>query len=129
MYPQGRSSQVGMGPIPSPLPVIAAAPLTGSGILTLTALGTTPVKVLSASLTPARHRRCKIVNLSATNSVSWLAVEKDAAAPSFTASGAITDGSIVLPSSMEGVAFVGTVDLYLVASAAATVAQISVVDL
>lgn len=91
-------------------------------------LGTTPVKAVAAVAT-STIRRCKVKNLSSSAFVAWTTVNTGGTT-SITASGTGTgtDGPILAPGEFEYVNLLPQKDLYVVASAASTVVQVSFVD-
>jgi hypothetical protein len=124
-----RSIQTGLGPLTGALPTTGTAPLTGQGILNLATLGTTPVKVLGMTTSAAnRIRRMKVVVITLGVNVAMATVAGGAAAPTITAlgAGAATEGSFIVTE--EWMSFIDTVDVYLVAGAANTVVNITVVE-
>jgi hypothetical protein len=127
----GQSIVTGLGPLTGALTPTGTAPLTGQGILNSAALGTTPIKVLSAG-NAAKVRRISIMGVTAGRNIAWLPVARGAVAPSFTAvgDGSATDGKLIIGGSGASADFslADNVDLYLVASAASTVYQLTVVE-
>lgn len=125
-----RSILSGLGPLTGALPPTGTAPLTSQGILNLSTLGTTPVKVIGGN-SANKTRRVKIVVVSAAN-VSWATVERGATAPTITAlgAGAATEGCLIMNGSgaIEWVSIPDNLDLYLVASAASTVVNVTCVE-
>lgn len=128
----GKATVTGLGPrITQPHPAsTGTAPLTGTGTLNLSALNTTPVKVLSAGDKRGATRKLRVCNLSNTN-IAYVAVARNDTAPTITALGvgAATEGTI-LPNGggiIETFDVVDTLDVYMVASAASIV-QISVFE-
>lgn len=88
------------------------------------ALGTNPVKVAAlVDPTGTKVRRIKLVNLSSTSKVAWKVVPKGDTAPTsanMTATGAATDGTIILPEREEYLTLAPYLDLYIVAEGANT---------
>lgn len=133
---QQRAVQTSLGPlnVAFPLPT-STAPITSSGVLNVT-LGTGRTLVIGPNATagqgPARGlvRRCKILVLTNGQNAAWLPVAQGtAAAPAFTATGAATDGSLITGGSpAEEVSFSDSLDVWMTASAAATLVQITVVE-
>jgi len=129
----GKATVTGLGPrltVPMPAPT-GTAPLTGTGILNLAALSTTAIKVLSAGGGRGLVRKCRLTCMSAAN-VAYTAVARGDTAPTITALGlgAATEG-ILLPIGggiIETFDVADNLDLYVVASAAATVIQFAVVE-
>lgn len=113
--------------------VTGIGPLNGPTVyVNSNALGTTPVRALQASADPkGLVRRCKLINLHATNNVAWAVVPRNATAPTITASatGTATDAVILTPAQLfEMINVEDNMDLYVVGSAASTVYQLSYVE-
>jgi len=129
----GKSTVTGLGPrltVAMPAPT-GTAPLTGTGILNLASLSTTPVKVLSAGDKRGATRKCRLLCMSGAN-IAYTAVARNDTAPTITAlgAGAATEG-ILLPGGggiIETFDVADALDLYVVASAAATIIQLAVVE-
>lgn len=131
-YGPGLSTQSALGPLGASPTITSTAPLTGNGVLNNT-IGTTVTKVLSARSGTASGpavRRVKLVNLSASASLAFQIVPKDATAPTHTATGGgtATDGILVTAGKIEPFTLAATFDLYLVASAASTPYQLVVIE-
>jgi hypothetical protein len=113
-----RSTQTGVGPL-------TANPT----IVNDSALGTTPVKILSGSSTiHGRVRRCRLLIVTAARNVAWTTVDRGATAPSITAlgAGAATEGVLILPEErVFNFNVLDNKDVYVVASAASTVVQLA----
>lgn len=129
----------GLGPLTGPFPAgTQTAPLRGTGILNLPTLGTTPVLVVGPNNTanqgPSRGlvRRCKIVVVTAGANVAWTIVVTGGTAPTITAlgAGAATEGSLIIGGggAEEWLSIPDNMDLYVVASAASTIVNITVVE-
>lgn len=120
-----------LGPIFRALTPTATEPLTGQGILNQSDLGTTPVLVL-AGKAEGKALRCKLVVITDAVNVAYATVERDAAAPTITAAadGSATDGSLITggDGAVEFFTISDACDLYIVASAAATVVQLTVFE-
>jgi hypothetical protein len=100
-------------------------PLEGGGTVDGSAvLSTTPVKVTlpDVSLNGGLNGfiKVKIVNPNAANILAWKTVGRGATAPTFGATFAAAAGSHILPGQVEYLTLPNGVDLYLVASAAAS---------
>lgn len=132
----GQSLIVGLGPFNDKIGNgTNTAPLTGNGILNLANLGTTPVKVVgqpAAGANIGKARRCKIVCVTPGANIAYTTVSAGAAAPTSTAAGAgaATEGSLIIGGggATEWITILDTQDLYLVASAASTVINVTVVE-
>lgn len=129
----GKAIVTGLGPrLNKPLPApTATRPLVTTGILNDT-ISTTPVKVLGGAAEPAnRVRKLRLCVVSGAN-VAYTTVFKGDTAPTITAlgAGAATEGILLLNGGgiIETFDVDDTLDLYLVASAAATVIQLLVVE-
>lgn len=116
-----------LAPIANSLTPTATEPLTGRGILNQSDLGTTAVKMLSARTdNNTRIRRCKLVCVTADVKIAWgttSAIKADG-------DGSADEGSIIVsgPSggAVEWFDLDGSLDLYVVASAASTVINLTV---
>lgn len=122
-----------LSPIASALPLTATEPLTARGVLNQSDLGTTAAKMLSASTDPkGRSRRCKILVVTPDVKVSWAVVVRGAASPANKADGdgSADEGSLIISGASGGaVEYIDVadhLDLYLVASAASTVINLTV---
>ena len=125
-----RAIVTSLGPITGALPSTGTAPLTAQGILNLATLGTTPVLVYQAPSNAAgRVARVEITVISNAN-VAWTTVVGGAAAPTVTAlgAGAATEGNLIFGGGGASKDFniADGLDLYVVASAANTVVNITV---
>jgi hypothetical protein len=120
----------GVGPLNGELLPSSTVPATGSIILNAT-VGTTATKVLSASTSPAhKSRRVKVDCRTAARKLGIALRTNGGASPAHTAvgDGTATDGIIVEPGAPEWLTIPATTDLWLVASAAATAYQLTVVE-
>jgi hypothetical protein len=121
MYPQkGQALQTGLGPIGANLGTpTATAPLTGNGILN-SVVGTTPELAFDGN-GRGRTVRCRLEAFTGSVAIAWIVVDAGSAAPTITATGAATDGVIIKSGTgPEWFAITDTMDLYVVAAAAAT---------
>lgn len=133
-----RLLQTGIGPLNVPFPAPSStAPIRGSGVLNINNLSTSAVLVVGPNNTThggnvGLVRRMKILALTAGANVAWLPVTQgSAAAPAFTATGGgtATDGSLIVGGSpAEEITFTDNVDIWMIASAAGTAVQITVVE-
>jgi hypothetical protein len=126
-----RVLQTSAGPITGALPSTNTAPLTAQGILNGAALSTTPVKVLSAG-NQNLIRRVSIMCVTAGRNIAWTTVARNAAAPAITAvgDGSANEGKLIIGGGGAFYEFnvADNLDLYIVASAASTAYQFSVVE-
>jgi hypothetical protein len=91
----------------------------GSAVLSTTATKVTlPDTSLNGGL--VGFIKVKLVNLSATATIGWKAVERGAAAPTIATTPAAGMASPILPLTSEYITIPTVCDLYIVASAAAT---------
>ena len=117
----------GVGPLPASHPApTGTAPLTGTGVLNLSQ-GTSVVKVLSASPKGIKgpSRKVKILVITASRYLAW-AKQTPGTAPVITADAVATSTNGSLVSSSEWILIPANLELYIVASAAATICQIHV---
>ena len=124
-----RLLQSGLGPLSGEILPSSSVPATGTVILN-NSVGTTATKVLSASSDPAhKDRRVKIDCRTASRYLGWATKHAGGATPGHTAvgDGTATDGVIVEAGAPEWVTIPASSDLWLVASAAATAYQLTVV--
>jgi subtilase family serine protease len=126
-----RSIQTALGPITGALPTTNTPPLTGQGILNAANLSTTPVKVLSAGNNNL-IRRVSIMCVTAGRNIAWTTVAKNATAPTITAvgDGSANEGKLIMGGGGASADFnvADNLDLYIVASAASTAYQFTVVE-
>lgn len=126
-----RILQTSAGPIMGALPMGNTAPLTGQGILNRADLGTTVSKVLSAG-NAGLIRRVSLMGVTVGRNIAWTTVAKNAAAPTMTAvgDGSANEGKLIMGGGGASADFnvADNLDLYIVASAAATVYQLTVVE-
>lgn len=128
-----QSLHQALAPIANALTLTATEPLAGRGVLNQNDLGTTAVKMLSGSSTPrGRSRRCKILVVTPDVKVSWAVVVRGAASPANKADGdgSADEGSLIVSGASGGaveyIDIADHLDLYLVASAASTIINITV---
>lgn len=125
--------RAGLGGLAGELTTTTTAPLTGSGVLNLAALGATSVKVVSGSTLKANSIfKVKIACVTASRNLAYTVVAAGAATPAIKADGdgSADEGSLVL-SSGGGVEFVsisGNKDLWLVSASSPTVCQVTVFE-
>ena len=127
MIPQaGRSIISSLGPITRATGTPSASALAASGVVNQT-IGTTPVKLLSGGSTKGIVRKCRLCAPAAGN-IAFAAVVKNDTAPTITAvgDGTATDGPILVGGGGIVAEFdlSDHLDLYVVASAAATPVQL-----
>lgn len=126
-----RVLQTSAGPIGSALPIGNTPPLTTTGILNASNLSTTPVKVLSAG-NQGLIRRVSIMCVTAARNIAWTTVTKNATPPTMTAvgDGSANEGKLIMGGGGAYYEFnvLDHLDLYIVASAASTAYQFSVVE-
>jgi hypothetical protein len=127
-----RIIQAAFGPIRGALP-ISAAELTGQGILSKADLGTTAFRAFAGpgGGGTGKAYRCKLVVVSAAN-VAWATVNRGASAPVIKADadGSADEGSLVYGGGgiVEHFTIDGSCDLYIVASAANTIVNLTIVE-
>lgn len=136
MIPQ-RSAAItsALGPLSGTIgntPAPSASALTGQGIQNAT-VGTSATKTLAAHATPnGRVRRLQILNLSSSAFLAWSTAAAGSSSTSATTAsgtGTATDGVLIPPSAPPvEISIVDNLDLYLVASAAATPYQLVCVE-
>lgn len=139
MHPGWAKSIVGgLGPAFGDLPSTQTAPLgaagiSAQGILNLPTLGTTAVLIVQGGQNLGKLRRVKIVTVTAARDVAWKHVKTGSTAPTVTAAsaGGANEGSLLMGGggATEEFTLTDNVDLYLVASAAATVVNITVQEI
>lgn len=127
------SIKSGLGPLYGDLGTpTGTAPLSASGILNGAALGTTATKVVAGGANAGKTRRCKIVCVTDAVRLAYAIVPAGATAPTIKADGdgSADEGSLIMggAGATEWVSIPDTHDLYLVASAAATSYQVTVVQ-
>lgn len=126
-----RVLQTSSGPITGALPTTATAPLTGQGILNQADLSTAARKVLSAG-NDGKVRRVSLMGVTAGRNIAWTTVAKNAAAPTITAlgDGSANEGKLIMGGggASADLNLADNLDLYIVASAAATAFQLTVVE-
>ena len=126
--------RVGLGAVFGNLASPATTALTGTGIWNSAALGTTATKVASGDASKGgKQRRCKIVCVTASRNVAWGIAPLNASTVSFKADGdgSSDEGSLIVGGggATEWVTIPATHDFYLVASAAATAVQVTMVEI
>jgi len=126
-----RVLQTSLGPITGALPITSTAPLTGQGILNRPDLGATASKVLSAG-SDGKVRRVSLMCVTVARNIAWTTVAKGAAAPTITAvgDGSANEGKLIMGGGGASADFnvADNLDLYIVASAASTAYQLTVVE-
>lgn len=108
--------------------------LSGTGILNSASLGTTATKVVAGDASKGnKQRRCKIVCVTASRNIAWGIAPVNASTVSFKADvdGSADEGSLIMGGggATEWVTIPATHDLYLVAGAASTVVQVTLVEI
>lgn len=121
----------GLGPVRGNTASVASLGfLSGTGILNLSALGTTATKVITGDTTKGdKIRRCKISCITASRNIAWATAPVGGATTSFKADadGSADEGTLIMGGSgaFEIVSIPANHDLYLVAGASSTVAQVT----
>lgn len=135
MNPNANKATVAaLGPLLGVLTSTQTAPLgvsntSAQGILNLPTLGTAAVKIIAGGQNIGKTRKIKIVVVTPGAHVAWKHVNAGDAAPTVTAAGAgaINEGSLLMNGggATEELSILDNMDLYLVASAASTVVNIT----
>lgn len=102
------------------------------GVFTTTSstVGTSPTKIddRAAGTDRSHTRKVRLYNTHGSNDLAWTIVDVGASAPTITADGSSTDGTLVRAGDIAEISFGAHQSLYIVGSAASTSYNLLIVD-